>query len=508
MEEKETQKEEVRAIVVQGDALQKPLRHGLSITLSYDFVRSFKPEYAGMSDSELKGTLSKMSQEELGDIFAGGVYVMTEATVEKIPAVIPVGDPVQGDPGKDEVEEPPIVAPGGETVEEKPEDKKTEEQEKKPGNKRKWLALLAVIPLVLLLKNCGGPDRAVPDGYVPPEPPPPGVVEIVEDKDIIDELGEIPPIVIHNPTDATQEIKALTDLGNQEHESNVRKEGKTTSGGEMAEKEGKAVEGYEENKAHFVAMTELMQKVNDPSVSPQERMTALLEMQEHAQALYGKYDMEEIKGLQDYSTQEIYAHEDSYSGKEENIAADAVSVYEKNMGTQRSNVEALAYFQYLSEFGYDITAMQTEIQVDGDLVISGIQGQRTIKESQSHLKPVSFEEFKQEVAKAIDEGRSPTQFAKESAYSIIYTMQIGDSVKHGVEGHYDDPIMEEDGLEADKTSGIGTGDKGLTITIGDLQNLAAKRNMNPRNVEAAIKAMTDEMAKLDKGPEIEDGRDA
>ena len=93
-ENNNTQKEQKRAILVQKDALQKPLQHGLSITLSYEFIKTFKPEFAEMSDQELSKTLSGMSQEQLSDIFAGGVYVMTEETVEKIPGIVPVGVPV------------------------------------------------------------------------------------------------------------------------------------------------------------------------------------------------------------------------------------------------------------------------------------------------------------------------------------------------------------------------------------------------------------------------------
>ena len=85
-----------------------------------------------------------------------------------------------------------------------------------------------------------------------------------------------------------------------------------------------------------------------------------------------------------------------------------------------------------------------------------------------------------------------------------------DGLKHGVEGHYDDPVLAEESAPGATTGafGIGVGDKGLTISLKDLQELAAKRNMNPKKVEAAIKAMTDEMSKKGQGPDIEDGRDA
>ena len=53
-ENNNTQKEQKRAILVQKDALQKPLQHGLSITLSYEFIKTFKPEFAEMSDQELR----------------------------------------------------------------------------------------------------------------------------------------------------------------------------------------------------------------------------------------------------------------------------------------------------------------------------------------------------------------------------------------------------------------------------------------------------------------------
>ena len=593
-ENNNTQKEQKRAILVQKDALQKPLQHGLSITLSYEFIKTFKPEFAEMSDQELSKTLSGMSQEQLSDIFAGGVYVMTEETVEKIPGIVPVGVPVSEEPvtkqepvePKEEKEGPdekddgvgvvvggvPIGGTGNDTKD-VPEEKQEEkpEEEKRP-NRKKWLALLLVIPLAVMLKTCSGPTRS---DELPPEPP--GIEETTEveteevDPEIIDYLEEVPPIVIHNPTDATQNIKTLTDLGNQEHESNMRKEGTRSDGSEMWAKENSAVEGYEENKAHLEEMQSLMEIVNNPFANPKDRQEALLKMQEHALALYEKYDMEEIQELQAYTTEQLYTHEDSISGTEEKIAADAVHNYEVDMGTQRNNVITLSYVQYLTDFGYDLTIMDAEIQADGDLVIGGIRGERTIKESEKGKRVISFDEYKRTVEEALEKGETladaievasgesrydpnssgpaPMKHGVEGHYDdpVVEGEVSEDGLKHGVEGHYDDPVMPDetiaggvkrydehmDGVGADGLKhgveghyddpvlaeesapgattgafGIGVGDKGLTISLKDLQELAAKRNMNPKKVEAAIKAMTDEMSRKGQGPDIEDGRDA
>lgn len=588
-ENNNTQKEQKRAILVQKDALQKPLQHGLSITLSYEFIKTFKPEFAEMSDQELSKTLSGMSQEQLSDIFAGGVYVMTEETVERIPGIVPVGTEITQEPSEpgnavketpDEKDDGVGVALGGVPIggtgndtkdvpEEKPEEKP--EEEKSP-NRKKWLALLLVIPLAVMLKTCSGPTRS---DELPPEPP--GIEETTEveteevDPEIIDYLEEVPPIVIHNPTDATQNIKTLTDLGNQEHESNMRKEGTRSDGSEMWAKENSAVEGYEENKAHLEEMQSLMEIVNNPFANPKDRQEALLKMQEHALALYEKYDMEKIKELQAYTTEQLYTHEDSISETEEKIAADAVHNYEVDMGTQRSNVITLSYVQYLTDFGYDLTIMDAEIQDDGDLVIGGIRGERTIKESEKGTRVISFDEYKRTVEEALEKGETladaievasgesrydpnssgpaPMKHGVEGHYDdpVVEGEVSEDGLKHGVAGHYDDPVMPDetiadgvrrydehmygegaDGLKrgveghyddpvlAEESApgattgafGIGVGDKGLTISLKDLQELAAKRNMNPKKVEAAIKAMTDEMSKKGQGPDIEDGRDA
>ena len=588
-ENNNTQKEQKRAILVQKDALQKPLQHGLSITLSYEFIKTFKPEFAEMSDQELSKTLSGMSQEQLSDIFAGGVYVMTEETVERIPGIVPVGTETKQEPSEpgnavketpDEKDDGVGVALGGVPIggtgndtkdvpEEKPEEKP--EEEKSP-NRKKWLALLLVIPLAVMLKTCSGPTRS---DELPPEPP--GIEETTEveteevDPEIIDYLEEVPPIVIHNPTDATQNIKTLTDLGNQEHESNMRKEGTRSDGSEMWAKENSAVEGYEENKAHLEEMQSLMEIVNNPFANPKDRQEALLKMQEHALALYEKYDMEKIKELQAYTTEQLYTHEDSISETEEKIAADAVHNYEVDMETQRSNVITLSYVQYLTDFGYDLTIMDAEIQADGDLVIGGIRGERTIKESEKGNRVIPFDEYKRTVEEALEKGETladaievasgesrydpnssgpaPMKHGVEGHYDdpVVEGEVSEDGLKHGVAGHYDDPVMPDetiadgvrrydehmygegaDGLKrgveghyddpvlAEESApgattgafGIGVGDKGLTISLKDLQELAAKRNMNPKKVEAAIKAMTDEMSKKGQGPEIEDGRDA
>ncbi len=541
-ESNKTQKETVRAIVVQKDALQKPLKHGLSITLSYDFIKTFKPEYAEMSDSDLRKVLSGMSQEQLSDLFAGGVYVMTEQTVEQIPGIIPIGIPGQEGPAKGEsidepedvIEETPedtVENVPGENLADKPEEKKEENKEDKKPHRKRWLALLLVIPLALMLKQCPGPDRGAPD-ELPPEPP--GIETVIEDeevdKEIIDYLGEVPPIVIHNPTDATQDIKTLTDLGNQEFESNIRKEGASTDGAEMWEKENSAVEGYEENKAHMDKMKALMETVNDPNATPAEKQQALLDMQEHALALYEKYDMKEIQDLQAYTSEQLFKHKDSISETEEKIAADAVQNYETDMGTQKNNIITLAYIQYLSDFGYDITSMEVEIQADGDLVISGIQGQRTILESEKDNKPKSITEFRKMVEAAMEQGEPVTEAVKNVASGKLYaiTDYTGlENLEKGEEGTYVDPVFGEEGTYEDPiapteqtkndkvTPGIDIGDEGLRISVEDLQKLAKERNMNPKKVEAAIKAMTNAMAEKDKNPERnkdpeknEDGRNA
>ena len=259
--------------------------------------------------------------------------------------------------------------------------------------------------------------------------------------------------------------------------------------------------------------------------------------------------MEEIQELQAYTTEQLYTHEDSISGTEEKIAADAVHNYEVDMGTQRNNVITLSYVQYLTDFGYDLTIMDAEIQADGDLVIGGIRGERTIKESEKGKRVISFDEYKRTVEEALEKGETlddaievasgesrydpnssgpaPMKHGVEGHYDdpVMPDETIAggvkrydehmdgvgaDGLKHGVEGHYDDPVLAEESAPGATTGafGIGVGDKGLTISLKDLQELAAKRNMNPKKVEAAIKAMTDEMSKKGQGPDIEDGRDA
>ena len=534
-ENNEAQKtEERRFIAVQKNALMKVLKDNVQINISFDHVRTYRPEFGELSDSDLHAKLSSMSPEELADIFAGGVYVMTKEIVERIP-VVPVAVPVKD--GAEEVIEDPVEPKQEEEKETIEEEKPVEEKkqdETKPKNKRKWLALLAVIPLVLLLKNCSQ-ERIVPE-EIPPEPP--SQVETIveeEDKEIIDHLGQVPPIVIHNPTDAMQEEKALTDYGNQEHESNVRISGGHTSGDEMYRREVSVVEGFEENQIHMQRMDELMQIVTSPDATPQEKQQALLDMQEHAEALYGAYDMDRITEIRDYAVGESEARRDDITGSETNMADNMLVTYETNRSSQRSNVSSLAYIQYLTDLGYDITAMDVQVQADGDIVISGIQGQRTIMASQKDNKPMSFEDFKRECDEAIGRGEDAAQFTSNQVSQLMMRLEIEEAVK--TSSYTNDSAEEEEkdsnkphmGIHElteeekrnEKQPEVGTYDvpedesgavklenNGIAgmISIDAIKEMAAKRGKDPQQVMKTVMGMNS-ASKGKTSQEIEDGRD-
>ena len=393
-----------KAILVDENSIIKPTQNGVVMVINYDLVRKVHPEYESYSNEELKGILSQCSQDELHEIFAAGVKVITE--LELIKVLGPAETRYREDEVRKAEEEKrkEELRKAREAEEDESERRLKEAEEKEKNRKRKWAFI--PIPLIIVVGGLTLASCPVKDPYpVQTEESEKDEEPVIEDETLDDEdiektITEVKhtSFTIYYPDDSTQLEKAVTDYGNQESASNDRKQGTTSDGQDEWDRENKAMEEYDDNQKNIDELKELMDILKSNSTTLEEKEEALRKMLEPSIEVSDSYDSEQMDEMVQNAIKQSQESPDEITEQEVQVALEMQEAYEKQKRCQESNVKVLMYLQYLEENGYEIGDIEVSENERGDLIVS-ITAKRTVDKSKQNVGSKSFEEY----SEALDE---------------------------------------------------------------------------------------------------------
>ena len=467
----------VKVLKIEEDSLIKPLDNGTSIVIKYDFVRNHIPELQGKTDEEVKGILRELPQKELEEIFAGGMYQEVKETTEKIiPGAIVSFEKrkAEEEKARREAEEKARQEAEERARKEAENKKELEEKQKKEEEKNRKRRLL-VVPIFLfvgslslsgLLRGCHN-DRSYRDETTEETTEKKGDTDKTDDEEITQ--SQYLEFTLYKPDDSTQNEKANVDYGNQESESNHRKEGSSTNGDKEWEMEKQALQNYSENQKNIEEMEKYRQIILSDTATDEEKMDAFNKMLDLAHKIADSFDSERMEEETDYAVKESRAHPDEITEQEVENAKRLLEEYKTQEQCQKENEDILMYIQYLRDNGYDISGIETTQNTRGDIGIK-LVCERTIQQSKANPGSKSFEEFKQELDEHVDSGKDKRSFLEE---------------------------FEAEEAESDLSETIELTD-GATISykIQDYKRLASSRN--PKNVQNETKKFSESISTKDK----------
>ena len=483
MDEEKGKKSKV--LIVDNDAIIKPFENGTNIVIPYDSIRAFIPELQGKDNGEIKGILRELSQEELKEIFAGGMYHEAKATTER---VIP-GAILGYEKRKEEEERARRAAEEGIRKAEEEQKRKLEEQkkeleekQKQEENKKRRLLLIPVflvvgsLSLAGMLKGCHN-DRNNNKETTEQTTEEKEDTDKSEDKEITQ--SQYLEFDLYEPNDSVQLEKANVDFGNQESESNYRKEGKTTHGDKEWEAENKAVKNYPENQKNIKEIEKYRQIILRDTASYEEKMEALNKMLKPSYAIEESFDSNRFEEETEYAVKQSQKHPDEKTDIEVENAKNLINEYNKQKNCQKENVEILMYIQYLADQGYDISDFQITQNARKDLKIKMVC-EREVEKSKAEIGGTSFEEFKQELDEYTSSGKDKKTFLED-----FESKEIEKSTKNTEE-------TEKETIELSN---------GMRISFGlsDYSSLASSRNS--QKVDKATKNFKENIFTRDKNDE-------
>ena len=394
-----------RAIRVDGKSVIKPLKDGTSIELSYTFIRENIPEFEGKSDEEIHKILGGLSQEELHDIFAGGVYVNCNT------------DPIARETERLEAEKKAREEALGKAREEARQ--KDQIENEKQGKKKRWIIphviVLGGLSLAGLVRGCS--SRSDKDN-IPDLPPSDPEVKVMEDKeepdgDRIVTQRRSYEFILYRPNDSTQYEKANTDYGDQEAESNARTESSEMDTSYLEDAENLALENFAENQEAIEKMNDGIAILQSSTANNNEKMDALSDMGGPAITIAQNYDSSKMAGITEEAVSQSQKHPDEVTTQEVQNAENLEDEYAVQKECQDSNVSSLLYIQYLKDNGFEITSINVEEpNLRGDMAVS-INVSRDVEQSKSEVGVVSPEDFQKALEQYIENGGNPNDFLKQ-----------------------------------------------------------------------------------------------
>jgi hypothetical protein len=365
------------AIIPDKNALIKPTSNGIAIIVNYDFIKRHIPRYKDYSNEQMRGILSKCTQDELHEVFAAGIRAYVE---EKIIVSL------------ERAEE--------RYIEEQEALKKAQESDDKKD--RRWLFIPLVIVLgasAFTMYQCTYNPNPNPIESQGPEEDP-SKKEETEDEDLADTVTQVvtDTFTIYSPDSSTQFEKAVTDYGNQENASTDRKNSTISDGQEEWDKEGQALEDYDENYKNIEKLKELIEILKSDTATLEEKKEALRKMLDPAIDVSENFDSEQMDEMVQNAIEKSQESPDEKTEKEVQLALEMQQSYEEQKRCQESNVRVLMYLQYLEENGYDIGDVEVKVDERGTLTIA-ITSSRIVDKDVQDIGSKSFKEY----SNALDE---------------------------------------------------------------------------------------------------------
>jgi len=368
-------------IIVDENALIKLASNGLVICIKYNFLRSHIPKYKDYSDEQIRGILLECSQDDLHEVFAVGIKDFDEKLVKIL--------------GKAENK----YNAEQERLKEEALKKSQEPEDKKD---RRWLFIPFVIVIgmsAIAMSRCTYNPNPNPIESQEPEEDP-SKKEEPEDEDLADTVTQVVTntFTIYSPDSSTQFEKAVTDYGNQETASTDRKNRTISDGQEEWEREGQALEDYDENYENIEELKELIEILKSDTATLEEKKEALRKMLDPAIDVSENFDSEQMDEMVQNAIEKSQEIPDEKTEKEVQLALEMQQSYEEQKRCQDSNVRVLMYLQYLEENGYNIGDVEVKVDERGTLTIA-ITSSRTVDKSEQDVGSKSFQEY----SEALDE---------------------------------------------------------------------------------------------------------